>query len=128
MESTHETSHLELTLNASQATLAATNGESSAARAQLAESNTRVTSKLFRKTPPFYHLHFLIPFLMILVLLIAALMEQLEALQLAVNNVTGALNVWGDLLMDRLQDILVCACLISLHGFCHRAMVALTIA
>ena len=128
LETTREIGHLELTLNASQAALAATDGESSIARAQLAESNTRVIGKIFRKTPPFYHLHFVAPFLTIHVLLIAALMEQLEALQLAANNAAGALNARGDLLANCLQDIPVCTGQIALHGVHHGATVALTIA
>ena len=54
--------------------------------------------------------------------------EQLEDLQLAVNNAAGALNAWGDLLVNRLQDIPLRAREIALHGIRHGATVALTIA
>ena len=45
-EATLETERLEPALNASQATLTAIEGESSSARAQLAESNARVVGKI----------------------------------------------------------------------------------
>jgi hypothetical protein len=47
---------------------------------------------------------------------------------MAVNNATGALNARGDLLASRLQDIPMRAEEIALHGVCHGAVVALTIA
>ena len=48
-EATLETERLEPALNASQAALAAIEGESSAARAQLAESNARVVGKILQR-------------------------------------------------------------------------------
>ena len=65
---------------------------------------------------------------MILSLLIIALTEELEALQLARNNAIRALNAQGDLLANCLQDIPVCTGQIALHGVHHGATVALTIA
>lgn len=56
------------------------------------------------------------------------LTEQLEALQLAVKNVVGALNAQGALLVDHLQDILVHAREVALHGARHGAAIALAIA
>jgi hypothetical protein len=47
---------------------------------------------------------------------------------MAVNNATGALNARGDLLASCLQDIPMRAGEITLHGVCHGAAVALTIA
>lgn len=49
-EVVHETSHLELALNASQATLASAEREGNVARAQLEESGTRVAGKIPRRT------------------------------------------------------------------------------
>ena len=57
--------------------------------------------------------------------LVAALTEELEALQLAANNVVRALNARGDLVMSRLHDIPVHAEKIALHGVRHGATVAL---
>ena len=65
---------------------------------------------------------------MIPILLITALIEQLEALQLAANNATRALNARGNLLVNRLQDFHVRAGEIALHVVCHRAAVALMMA
>jgi len=45
-ETTRETKRLETTLNTSQAALAAMEGESNTARAQLAESDARVASRI----------------------------------------------------------------------------------
>lgn len=56
---------------------------------------------------------------------IAALTEELEALQLTTNNATGALNARGDLLVNHLHDISIRAEEIALHGVCRRAVVAL---
>lgn len=49
-------------------------------------------------------------------ILLSALTAQLEALQLAMNNTTGALNARGILLEDHLQDIPVCAREVANHG------------
>jgi hypothetical protein len=59
---------------------------------------------------------------------VAALTEHLEALQLATNNVVGALKAQGDLPVNRLQDIPVRAREIVLHDVRHGVVVALTIA
>jgi hypothetical protein len=67
-------------------------------------------------------------FLMILSPLITALIEELEALQLAANNAIGAQNARGDLLANHLQDIPVRTGEIALHDVCLGATVALTIA
>jgi hypothetical protein len=50
-EATCETERLEVALNASQATLATAEGESSAARAQLVESDAKVTGKTLGRNP-----------------------------------------------------------------------------
>jgi surfactin synthase thioesterase subunit len=55
-------------------------------------------------------------------------MAQLEALQLAVGDATGALNARGDTLEDRLQDIPMHAREVALHGVRRGAVVALEIA
>ena len=55
-------------------------------------------------------------------------MVQLESLQLAANTAVDAVNAWGSLIDARLQDILVHAQEISLHGVHHGASVALTVA
>jgi hypothetical protein len=52
----------------------------------------------------------------------------LEALQLATDDVTGALNAWGDTLVAHLQDIPMRAREVALHGVRHGADVALAIA
>jgi hypothetical protein len=64
-------------------------------------------------------------FLMMLSLPISALMKELESLQLAANNTARVLNVQGDLVVSRLQDIPVHAREIALHGIRHGAAVAL---
>ena len=64
---------------------------------------------------------------MTLSLLITALTEELEALQLAANNAVGTLNARGDLVVSHLQDIPVHTGEITLHGIHHAAAVALTI-
>jgi hypothetical protein len=51
--------------------------------------------------------------------LISALIAQLEALQLATDDVTGALNAWGDTLVAHLQDIPMRAREVALHGVRH---------
>ena len=49
-EATHESGHLEVALNSSQAALATTEGDTNAARAQLAASDARVVGKFFKIT------------------------------------------------------------------------------
>ena len=49
-EETHESDRLEVTLNASQAALAAVEGETNAVQAQLAASDARVMGKFFKTT------------------------------------------------------------------------------
>ena len=65
---------------------------------------------------------------MISSLVIIALMEELEALQLEANNAARALNARGDLVVSRLQDISVRAREIALHGVWQGTTVALIIA
>ena len=51
-EATRVNGQLEFALNASQATLAASEGEANVVRAQLVESNARVVGKIFKKPYP----------------------------------------------------------------------------
>lgn len=64
-------------------------------------------------------------FLMTLSLFISALTEELDAIQLVANNTARALNTWGDLVVNHLQDIPMHTGEITLHNVRHRAMVAL---
>ena len=64
---------------------------------------------------------------MILFFFVAALMEELEALQLAANNAARALNAQGDLVVSHLRDIPTRVQEVALHGVRHGAAVALTI-
>jgi hypothetical protein len=79
-------------LAASQTSLAAVEGESSAARARLADFDARVAGRILRRNPVPLSFCSIVFFLMILSLLITAPMEELEALQLAANNAARALN------------------------------------
>ena len=89
-------------MTASQTTLATVEGDSSATRAQLAESDTRVTGKIFRRNLVPLSFCSVVLFLTTHVLLTVALTEQLEALQLTTNNAAMALSARGDLLANRL--------------------------
>ena len=62
---------------------------------------------------------------MILFFLATALMEVLEALQLATNNAARALNAHGDLVVSHLHDIPMRAEEVALYGVRHGAVVAL---
>ena len=53
---------------------------------------------------------------------------QLESLQLAVNTAIDVVNVRGSSIDAHLQDVLVHVWEIALHGICHGAAVALTVA
>jgi hypothetical protein len=64
-EAAQETERLEAALIASQTAVATVEGESSVARAWLAESNARVTCKIFRRDPILLVLCSIMPFLMI---------------------------------------------------------------
>lgn len=60
--------------------------------------------------------------------LAVALTEELEALQFVVNNAARALNVRGNSVAGRLQDIPVRAQEITLHDVHHGVATALTVA
>jgi hypothetical protein len=92
-------------LTASQTALAVIEGESKTARVRLAESDARVTGRIFRRNPIPPLFCFIVLLLMISSFIITALTEELEALLLVMNNVVGALNARGDLLVNRPQDI-----------------------
>jgi hypothetical protein len=128
LEATHETERLEVTLNASQATLT------------VAEGRVVLLGRNWRNLTPGLWVRFLGQLCFFLFAstsslfdklfcsFVAALTEHLEALQLATNNAAKALKARGDLLVNRLQDIPVRAGEIALHGVRHGAVVALTIA
>ena len=59
---------------------------------RLAKYDARVMGKICRRNLVPLSFYFVMFFLMILSLLIIALIEEMEALQLAVNNVVEALN------------------------------------
>ena len=101
-EVTQQTEHLEAALATSQTALAAMEGERSVVRAGLAYSDARVTGGILRRNPVPLLFYSVMLSMMILSPLITALMEELEALQLVVNNDARALNVWGDLVVSRL--------------------------
>ncbi|XP_066323111.1 uncharacterized protein [Miscanthus floridulus] len=85
---TRENGQLKIRLGISQAALHAAKKEASAARARLAKSDAMV----------------------------AALMVQVESLQLAANAATDAVNARGALINARLHDIPACVQEIALHG------------
>jgi hypothetical protein len=127
-EATCETEHLEATLATSQTAPATMEGESSATRAHLADSDARVVGETFRRNHVPLSFFFVVLFLMIPSLLITTPTEESEALQLVTNNATGPLNARGDLLANCLLDIPVRAREIALHGVRLGATVAVTIA
>ena len=53
---------------------------------------------------------------------------QLESLQLVANAAADAINARGSLIDARLQDIPARVQEIALHGVCHGALMALTVA
>ena len=55
-------------------------------------------------------------------------MVQLESLQLVANVAMNAVNARGSFVDARLQDVLAHVWEIALHGVCHGAAVALTVA
>jgi hypothetical protein len=101
-EVTQETERLEAAMAASQTTLAAVEGESSAARVWLADSDAKVVGRILRRNTVPLSLCSVMFFLMILSLPISALTEKLEALQLAANNAARVPNTQGDLVVSRL--------------------------
>ena len=125
---TQETGHLEATLAASKTALAVMEGESSATRACLVESDARIAFRIFRRKPIPPLFCSVVLLLTSFSLAITALTEELEVLQLAGNNVARALNARGDLVVSRLQDIPIRAQEIALHGVRHGTAVALIIA
>ena len=124
-ELTQETERLKAALAASQAALATMEGESNTTRVRLVESNARVIGRILRSNSVPSSSCLVVLLLMISSFVIIALTEELEALQLAMNNATGALNARGDLVVSRLHDIPVRAEEIALHGVRHGAAVAL---
>ena len=126
-EATQHNGQLEFAQSASQITLSTTEAEANVAWAQLAESDTRVTGKISNILVSFDAPHLTDLLMVSCVPSFLALTAQLEALQLAVGDATGALNGRCDTLEDRLQDVPVHTMEVSLHGVCHGAAVALAI-
>ena len=91
-EATQETKRLEAALAASQAALAVVEGRSNTARVRLAESDARVIGRILRSNSVPSSSCLVTLLLMISSFVITTLIEELEALQLAVNKATRALN------------------------------------
>ena len=99
---TQETRHLEATLAASKTALAIVEGESSATRACLVESDAKIVGRIFKRNPIPPLFCSIVLLLISFSLAIIALTEELEVLQLVGNNVARALNPRGDLVVSHL--------------------------